>query len=177
MLHHVLQYAQHRSRRQVPNFLQAIPGSIQLPIVQIERCRGSLKHLWPARMQNPALDLVALVSVIREERVHIVAQVFTNGDEFHFRRDDALAGVVHLRHATSRHGAQWCACEHRKILQATFFFSGSLAGAFSGTYPAIAGSFLLSKTGRKSGSLATALVWSALRVEKPVTRTLPTASK
>jgi len=36
-------------------------------------------------MQNPAVDLVALVSVIREERVHIVAQVFTNQDR-HFRR-------------------------------------------------------------------------------------------
>ena len=54
------------------------------------------------------------------------AQVFANGDEFHFRSDDALTRVVHLRHATPRLCAQRRATQSRKIFEAALFFLARL---------------------------------------------------
>jgi hypothetical protein len=38
--------------------------------------------------------------------------IFANGDEFHFRRDDALAGIVHLADVLARPGLERLALVH-----------------------------------------------------------------
>ena len=58
--HHIFQHHQHGSRRKVPDFLQAIPGCVELSVVQIERVCCCLQHLRPARVQHPASNVAAL---------------------------------------------------------------------------------------------------------------------
>jgi hypothetical protein len=45
VLHYVFEHNQHRSRRKIPYFAQAIPGGIQLPFVQPQSCGRGLEHL------------------------------------------------------------------------------------------------------------------------------------
>src|SRR5580658_3526239 len=78
VLHYIFKNHQNRSGRKVPDFFQAIPGSVELPIVQIERRRRRLQHFRTASMEHPTSNVATLVSLVAEKRIHVVAKVLAN---------------------------------------------------------------------------------------------------
>src|SRR5262245_57960032 len=58
------------------------------------------------------------------------AQVFTNGHEFHFGRDNAATGVMHLRDGAAGLGAQRLASQTRKLFELASGFVARIDGLF-----------------------------------------------
>src|ERR1700720_44079 len=67
------------------------------------------------------------------------AEVFADGDEFHFRRNDAALRIMHLRHARAFLRAQGRAAQRRKILEASFRFLTRLVGGVEGQIAVVDG--------------------------------------
>src|SRR5208282_1147379 len=76
--HHILEHNEYRRRRKIPDPLQAIPRSIELAIVQIERSRRCLQHFRAAGVQHPISNVAALMSVVGKKCVHIPPEIFAN---------------------------------------------------------------------------------------------------
>src|SRR5207248_9634346 len=64
----------------------------------------------------PALFFIAIAG--RDARAPLPAEVLSNRDVFHLRRDDALPGIAHLGYAQAFLRAQRRTHERGKILQA-----------------------------------------------------------
>src|SRR5580693_7328594 len=75
VFHHVFEHTQHRSRREIPHLAQAIPGGIQLSIVQSQCVCRSIQHFRSSGVENETLKIASLVSVVRQKCVHVTAKV------------------------------------------------------------------------------------------------------
>src|SRR5262249_61676669 len=78
-------------------------------------------------------------AVTRSFKRGLPAQVFPNGDEFHFRRDDASPGVVHLRHSVARLRAKRLAAQSGKLFELASGFVERVDGFFDGTIAVVFG--------------------------------------
>src|SRR5208283_1072222 len=78
VLHHVLKHTKHGGRREITDFTQAGPRSIELSIVQSQCVGRSVEHFWSAGMEDEAFQVASLVPVVRHKCVHISPKVFAN---------------------------------------------------------------------------------------------------
>src|ERR1700677_321818 len=78
VLHHIFQHAQDRRGRKISHLTQTIPGGIELPVVQPQCVGRCIKHFRPSSVQNEALKLASIMTVVCQECVNIPTKVFPN---------------------------------------------------------------------------------------------------
>src|SRR6266550_5612888 len=73
-----------------------------------------------------------ILPVVAAVRSSLAAQILADSDEFHLGRDNAVASVMHLRHALSGPGSQRSSPQGGKIFEPALFFLPRVIRSFKG---------------------------------------------
>src|SRR5712664_3473483 len=91
ILHDFFEHHQHGSRRQVASLAQALPGNVELTILQTKRLGGCLQNLGATGMPRPAADVGSSQSALGKKIVEVARQVLSNQIRNFARENNAKA--------------------------------------------------------------------------------------